>query len=293
MAYKLEIINDNDEITEEIFEKQIDIVKKYGIGDRSLRKSITSNKFRKGKDYVYRCSYVLSNEDKVNIEKNIMDFGVTKDRILVIGDIHEPFSIDGYLEFCKHQYDKYNCNTVVFIGDIIDNHALSYWESNPDGMSSGQELKEAKIKLKKWHDTFPNAYVIQGNHCILPYRKAFSGGMSREWIKDMKEVLKTPSWTYGEEFIINNILFYHGEGLNPKAKSIQEMISSCGGHNHATSYIHFSQGRLPNTRIFGMQLGTGIDSKKYAFAYGKHNKPAHINCGIILNKTPIIEYMET
>ena len=31
MAYKLEIINDNDEITEEIFEKQIDIVKKYGI----------------------------------------------------------------------------------------------------------------------------------------------------------------------------------------------------------------------------------------------------------------------
>ena len=63
MAYKLEIINDNDEITEEIFEKQIDIVKKYGIGDRSLRKSITSNKFRKGKDYVYRCSYVSDNNE--------------------------------------------------------------------------------------------------------------------------------------------------------------------------------------------------------------------------------------
>lgn len=63
MAYKLEIINDNDEITEEIFEKQIDIVKKYGIGDRSLRKSITSNKFRRGKDYVYRCSYVLNDNE--------------------------------------------------------------------------------------------------------------------------------------------------------------------------------------------------------------------------------------
>ena len=104
MAYKLEIINDNDEITEEIFEKQIDIVKKYGIGDRSLRKSITSNKFRRGKDYVYRCSYVLSNKDKINIEKNIMDFGVTKDRILVIGDIHEPFSMDGYLGLAKRQH---------------------------------------------------------------------------------------------------------------------------------------------------------------------------------------------
>jgi len=43
-------------------------------------------------------------------------------RILVIGDIHAPFTLCGYLEFCKETYAKYNCNQVIFIGDIIDNH---------------------------------------------------------------------------------------------------------------------------------------------------------------------------
>ena len=48
--------------------------------------------------------------------------------ILVIGDLHEPFCLDGYLEFCIEQYETYNCNQVIFIGDILDNHAFSYQE---------------------------------------------------------------------------------------------------------------------------------------------------------------------
>jgi hypothetical protein len=43
-------------------------------------------------------------------------------RILVIGDIHAPFVLDGYLEFCKETYARHNCNQVIFIGDILDNH---------------------------------------------------------------------------------------------------------------------------------------------------------------------------
>ena len=33
-------------------------------------------------------------------------------RILVVGDIHAPFCLDGYLEFCKDVYAKYNLNQV-------------------------------------------------------------------------------------------------------------------------------------------------------------------------------------
>ena len=33
--------------------------------------------------------------------------------ILVIGDLHEPFCLDGYLEFCIEQYKKWNCNQVI------------------------------------------------------------------------------------------------------------------------------------------------------------------------------------
>ena len=70
-------------------------------------------------------------------------------RILVIGDIHEPFCLDGYLEFCKKQYAEHNCNQVVFIGDIIDNHYSSFHVSDPDGMGGGQELDLAIDKVAK------------------------------------------------------------------------------------------------------------------------------------------------
>ena len=71
-------------------------------------------------------------------------------RVLVIGDIHEPFCLDGYLKHCKEMYAKHNCNRVVFIGDIIDNHYSSYHETDADGMGGGQELDLAINKLKKW-----------------------------------------------------------------------------------------------------------------------------------------------
>jgi hypothetical protein len=48
----------------------------------------------------------------------------------------------------------------VFIGDIIDNHASSYHETDPDGMSAGHELRLAIQNIKKWYEAFPKASVI-------------------------------------------------------------------------------------------------------------------------------------
>jgi hypothetical protein len=86
---------------------------------------------------------------------------LTKDetRTLVIGDLHEPFCLDGYLKFCKETYEKYNCNNVVFIGDVIDNHYSSYHETDADGMGGKYELDDAVKRLSKWYKAFPNAYV--------------------------------------------------------------------------------------------------------------------------------------
>ena len=68
-------------------------------------------------------------------------------RVLCIGDLHEPFCLDGYLEFCIEMYKKYNCNKVVFIGDVIDNHYSSYHETDVNGLSGGQELDLAIEKI--------------------------------------------------------------------------------------------------------------------------------------------------
>ena len=112
-------------------------------------------------------------------------------RILVIGDIHAPFSLDGYFEHCKEMYARYNCNQVIFIGDIIDNHYSSFHATDPDGMGGGDELDFAIDRIKKWADEFPIADVMIGNHDRIIMRKAFDSQIPSRWIKSYNEVLGT------------------------------------------------------------------------------------------------------
>ena len=69
--------------------------------------------------------------------------------VLVIGDLHEPFCLDGYLDWCLEQYETFNCNQVIFIGDILDNHAFSYHEPDVNGDSAGLELEKSIKKIDK------------------------------------------------------------------------------------------------------------------------------------------------
>ena len=89
-------------------------------------------------------------------------------RILVVGDLHEPFTHPDYLDFCKQTYSNYNCNQVIFIGDIIDSHGWSYHEHDPDGMSAGNELNLAIKKVAKWYKAFPVADVMIKNQKVNP-----------------------------------------------------------------------------------------------------------------------------
>lgn len=204
------------------------------------------------------------------------------DNILVIGDPHEPFTKKGYLKFCREQQETYDCGTVIFIGDIIDNHYSSYHESDPDGFGAGEELDRAIFKIKDWYRTFPNAKVIIGNHDRLVYRKAFSAGVSKRWIREYKDVLETPNWDFVENIELFGIDFNHGEGGTAKNRMKSELKSQVQGHLHTQLYAEYAVGA--SFIIFGMQVGCGIDIKSYAMAYGKHFKKPAIGCGVVLNK---------
>lgn len=202
--------------------------------------------------------------------------------VLVVGDLHEPFCLDGYFEFCREAYFKYACDQVVFIGDIIDNHYSSYHESDPDGMGAGQELDLAIGRLKKWYDAFPDAYVTIGNHDRMMMRKAVSSGLSRRWIKDYNQVLEVPTWKFVDEIILHGVTYVHGEGGTAKARVKQEMTSIVQGHLHSEAYIEWTVGT--RHRAFAMQVGCGIDRHAYAMSYAKAGKKPVIGCGVILNK---------
>ena len=200
-------------------------------------------------------------------------------RILVIGDLHCPFDLQGYFEFCLNTYDRFACNQVIFIGDIVDNHYSSYHESNPNGMGGGYELKQAIKHIEKWAQAFPIADVIIGNHDRLIMRKAFSSSVPREWIKDYNEVLGT-SWNWCERIVYDGVQFVHGEGGTARTKAKNDMQSTVQGHIHTQAYVDWSVGN--RTKIFGMQVGCGIDRHSYAAAYAKHYKKQAIGCGVVI-----------
>ena len=204
------------------------------------------------------------------------------DNILVIGDLHEPFCLEGYLEFCRFQQEKFDCGTIVFIGDVIDNHFSSYHDTDPDGYSAGEELERAIDKIQRWYRVFPEATVLIGNHDRLAYRKAFSSGVSSKWVRDYDEVLGTPGWDFVEEVELFNINFNHGEGGTAKSKMKNELQSQVQGHIHTQSYVEYAVGS--HFRIFGMQVGCGVDNTAYALAYAKRFKKCVISCGVILDK---------
>ena len=209
-------------------------------------------------------------------------------RILVVGDLHEPFCLDGYLQFCKDTYDKWNCNQVIFIGDIIDNHYASYHEADPNGMGGGDELDLAIKRVAKWSRAFPTADVTIGNHDRIIMRKAFSSAIPREWIKSYNEVLGT-NWNWVERIVYDGVQYVHGEGGQSSTKCKNDMMSTVQGHIHTKAECTWHVGR--NFKVFGMQVGCGVNHESYAAAYAKNFKKQAIGVGVILGGNTAINVL--
>lgn len=231
------------------------------------------------------------------IKKNLpKPYKGNPNNVLVIGDLHEPFCLDGYLEHCRKIQEDLDCGTVIFIGDIIDSHYSSFHGTDPDGFGAGEELERAIAKIANWYQVFPEAKVCLGNHDLIIMRKAFAAGVSKKWIKGLDEVLETPDWEYDIEFEINGVLYTHGTGTSgDKAaynKALNKRMSVVQGHLHTTANIQYNVSN--KDIIFAMQIGCGIDDRAYAFSYAAGNtKKSIISCGVVLNGTlPILTPMK-
>ena len=88
------------------------------------------------------------------------------------------------------------------------------------------------------------------------------------------------------------MLYIHGEGGTARTKMKKELHSVVQGHLHTQGYIEWVVGS--RFKIFGMQVGCGINKYSYAMAYGKNFPKPFISCAVVLNggKLPILEPME-
>ena len=159
-------------------------------------------------------------------------------------------------------------------------------------MGGADELDLSIKRIARWHKAFPKATVIIGNHDRMVMRKAQTSSIPSKWIKSYKEVLEVPGWNFVERFVKDNVQYIHGEGGTARTKCRADMMNTVQGHLHTQAYCEHYVGQ--KFRVFGMQVGCGIDHESYAMAYAKYGKKPAIGCAVVLNngKLPVNLLME-
>jgi predicted phosphodiesterase len=209
-------------------------------------------------------------------------------RILAIPDLHEPYSMPGALEFCLELYQKFNIEKVVFLGDELDHHALSFYSKNPHLPSASDELYQGLQAMDKWYKAFPQAIVMKSNHGSRPFRVAHESGLPSQFLKDYKEYMGAPEgWEWVDELEIDGVKYSHGEdckgGATGAYHSVTKHRQSCVyGHWHSFGGVIYSATK--KDILFGLNCGSLINENSLAFAYGKHfpNRPT-LGAGVILD----------
>jgi len=204
----------------------------------------------------------------------------------VVGDLHEPFTHEGYFRFIRKVFYEWQVQRVIFIGDIVDNHAISYHESDPDGLSAGDELAVVRGRLSKWEKEFPYAIVTLGNHDKLPERKLFSMGIPRGSLREYGDLYGVPSWKFVPEVYFEEVRYLHGVGSSgvngARNLALKSRCSVVMGHGHSYGGVQYLAG--PRDTVFGLNVGCGVDVEAYAMAYGREFplKPT-LGCGIVVD----------
>lgn len=216
--------------------------------------------------------------------------------ILVIPDQHAPYHHKDTLEFLAAVAAKYKPDTVVNLGDELDNHAISFHDSDPNLDSAGVELEKAKVFIHKLHAMFPVMRICHSNHGSLVYRKAHAHGLPAQLIKTYREVLFPQGggeqWEWRDQFKLklpngDKVLFKHEPSGDPLADAAHNRCNLVTGHLHGK----FSINSAASSEAYYWAAGAGclIDKDSMAFAYGKNhkNKPI-IGCLVIKDSLPIL-----
>jgi len=216
-------------------------------------------------------------------------------RVLVIGDLHLPAERDDYLDFCRDIKKKYRTNATVFIGDVIDHHAISFHNKHPEAEAAQQEYGSVMESLKNWRKIFRDASVCIGNHDERVHRLAAASGIPSMYLKDYKTVYGTPNWEWDYEFIIDGVYYTHGtgsSGMTPALNIAKSMGNSVvSGHVHSVGGINYTCGPKEN-KIFGFNVPNGVDRDHKLMYYGRNflRKPVN-GAGVVIDGKPYMEVM--
>jgi predicted phosphodiesterase len=215
-------------------------------------------------------------------------------RVLVIGDLHCPAVLPGYLEFTKSIKKKYKTDTTVFIGDVVDHAAISFHKKNPAHPDAMREYTEAIAHVAEWNKAYPDATVTIGNHDERVVRIAADAGIPGHYLRNYWDVFNTPKWQWVRSVEIDGVYYYHGVGASSMYPAINaakmRLQSVVMGHYHSVAGINWVCG--PTNRIFGMNVGSGVNREHPAMEYGSaYLKKPIVSVGVVIDGHPYLELM--
>lgn len=212
--------------------------------------------------------------------------------VLIIPDLHIPYEHPDALLFVQAVRKQwFGADPImVCLGDEIDSHSISRHMPDPNGRSPGDELEEAKHKLRDWFTAFPVMRVCTSNHTLRPWKRAYEVGLPKQFMRDVGEVLRAPqTWLWADRWVIAGVCFEHGENVSGPTGALkaaqQNRMPTVIGHLHSGAGVIHSDAFTG--KLYGMNAGCLIDVDALAFAYAKNirNKPC-LGVGVIKNGSP-------
>jgi predicted phosphodiesterase len=207
---------------------------------------------------------------------------------LVVFDPHCPFDYPDYRPHCKRVYEKFGCDRTIFTGDITDQISWSHWEKEADAPSPTEEYKWAKERVHLWEESFPDGYIVVGNHDARMTKMASKVGLLPEFFRKFSDIWGIKSLKVVDEITLTiagkQVLFTHGDGLsgmNAVVNALQKYNQNIVfGHVHSVAGIEYRLNK--KELIFSMCGGCGMDSSTIAARYAKDNKWGQVlTCGVI------------
>jgi len=211
-------------------------------------------------------------------------------KVLVISDLHIPYHHKDAFAFLSEIKKEFKPDFIINIGDLLDFHAMSMHDHDPDLPSPGDEMTRAREYVKELESLFPEVVEVESNHSSMVYRRALKSGMSRQFLKSYGDFLGTKKWTWQDDLTITlpnkqRCFFTHGRAADVLKVSQSMGMNAVQGHYHTKFLI--SWWANPDNLFFGMNVGCLINQKSLAFAYAKNFKTRFIlGCGMIIDGIP-------
>jgi hypothetical protein len=195
-------------------------------------------------------------------------------RVLLISDLHMPYSHVDTIRFLTAIKHKLNPDRVISLGDEIDGASISFHDKDPDlPFSPSSELDKAIDHLQPLYKLFPKVDVLESNHGSLVYRKGKHHGIPRHVFKGYREILGAPKgWRWHLDLTIklpggNQCYFTHGKSSN--GKKLGESLAMCTVQGHFHNSFEIQYHANPNGLYWSMIIGCLIDDRSLAFSYNK------------------------